>query len=160
MIVGANLYDIKTIIHIAVYKGLEIFVKFYKARQYRLNPTFFRDMANGRPNGGKIDDDFFEILNNLIRYDAFKKCRCKGPRKLCKHCIVSELVEFMLQDDSEDSDTESEKSENSDCWETESESGEEISEDETEYEKACKENPKLRNRLYLSIYGNLKREEN
>ena len=281
---------------------IEIFAKFYKARQHRLNPTLFRDNANGRPNGGIIDEDFCKILTNLINCDAFEECHCKGP------CKVSELVEFMLRDDSEycseDSDdtgseksqlsipksenfnsdqetlteeseseeiskagkseydatwegnnsnplplkskvrrfnsvknllekvrtkfssvknfmknqsrsrngtqsqgphdlkkdnkilakigleksqlslvkfleepvrlspcksensedeTKSElsvpKSENSDCWETlteESES-EEISERaETEYEEACKENPKLRNQLYLSIYCNLK----
>ena len=121
---------------------VEIFAKFYKERQHRLNPTFFRDMANGRPNKGEIDYDFFDILTNLIRQEAFVKCRCKGP------CEISKLVELMLRDnDSEYSDdTESEESEEEEI----------ISE---EYEKACKENPKLRNLCYLSIYSTLKKEK-
>ena len=121
---------------------IEIFAKFYKARQHRLNPTFFRDMANGRHNELEIDDDFFDILTNLIRYDSFKKRHCKE---------ISKLVVFMLRDDSEYySDSGSEKSEDS-----ESESQEDISEDETEYEKAGRENLKKRNQLYMSIYCNL-----
>ena len=86
---------------------VEIFAKFYKVRQHRLNPTFFRDMANGRPNKGGIDEDFLDILTNLIRQEAFEKCHCEGP------CEISKLVEFMLRDnDSEYSDdTESEESE-------------------------------------------------
>ena len=121
---------------------VEIFAKFYKVRQHRLNPTFFRDMANGRPNQGEINEDFLDILTNLIRQEAFEKCHCKGP------CEISKLVEFMLRDnDSEYSD------------DTESEESEEEEIISGEYEKACKENPKLRNRCYLSIYCSLKKEK-
>ena len=137
---------------------VEIFAKFYKERQHRLNPTFFRDMANGRPNQGEIDDDFFDILTNLIRQEAFVKCRCKGP------CEISQLVEFMLLDnDSEDSEYSDDDTEDSDCWETitknsESEESEEEEIISEEYEKACKENPKLSNLCYLSIYSSLKKK--
>ena len=121
---------------------VEIFAKFYKERQHRLNPTFFRDIANGRPNKGELDDDFLDILTNLIRQEAFEKCHCKGP------CEISKLVEFMLRDnDSEYSD------------DTESEESEEEEIIFEEYEEACKENPKLRNILYLSIHSSLRKEK-
>ena len=128
---------------------IEIFVRFYKTRQRDLNPSFFRDMAKSRPNSGQIDEGFFDILTNLIRQNEFEECHCKG---ICK---IQELCELMVSYDLEN-DQNSDDTDSSSDWETESESSKDsiISE---EYEKACREKPLLRNRLYLIVLCALKK---
>ena len=144
---------------------IEIFVRFYKARQRDLNPSFFKDMANSRPNSGPHDEGYFDILTNLVRQnelDHWQNCHCKD--NICK---IQEMCELMVSYDEDDCENDENISDtDSSDWETiiseSSDDGSESSEKDfglEAFQKACKEDPLMRNRIYLIVVCALLKNE-
>ena len=130
---------------------IEIFVRFYKARQRDLNPSFFKDMANSRPNSGPHDEGYFDILTNLVRQNEFEECHCKD--NICK---IQEMCELMVSYDEDDCENDENNSDtdSSSYWETiisESSDDDSESSEKEAFVKTCREDPLLRNRIYLII---------
>ena len=138
---------------------IEIFVRFYKARQRDLNPSFFKDMANSRPNSGPHDEGYFDILTNLVRQNEFEECHCKD--NICK---IQEMCELMVSYDEDDyeNDENNSNTDSSSYWETiisESSDDDSESSEKEAFVKACREDPLLRNRIYLIIACALLKKE-
>ena len=144
---------------------IEIFVRFYKARQRDLNPSFFKDMANSRPNSGPHDEGYFDILTNLVHQnelDHWQNCHCKD--NICK---IQEMCELMVSYDEDDCENDENISDtDSSDWETiiseSSDDGSESSEKDfglEAFQKACKEDPLMRNRIYLIVVCALLKKE-